>query len=169
MQNLSSLIAAASQGMQLVPEDPALTPQAKSKWNQFVDYLDKSGYKGNALLDDRNKGLGVRLMNQYKNINPSFDLNYEQVKQVQQELQDYRSKVVQDYKAGKVKIDGIKSPDEFMADLSPADGWLGSKTSSHKFPVAMLTKTDPTGTQTQNFNTDIAAYDAARTKALPKK
>ena len=51
----------------------------------------------------------------------------------------------------------MKSPDEIMAGLSPVDGWLGSQTSSHKYPVAMLTNNGVT----QNFGTNTAAYDAA--------
>ena len=146
---------------------PPLTPQQKQQWNQFVDYLEKSGYKGSPLLDNKSTALGGKLIEQYKSANPNFSLGYDNVKDVQQDLQNYRDSLVNQYKQGKAVVDGVKSPDEIMFGISPVDGWLGSKTSNWKFPVATMTSTTPKGTVVKDYGTDIAAYDAARYN--PKK
>lgn len=130
----------------------------RQEWNSFLDYLQKRGVKGNPALDNRDTGLGQKLMEEYRAQNPHFSLTYDQVPQVQQDLQDYRNSLVQQYKSGKAAVTpDIKSADDIMPDLSPADGWLGSKTSSHKYPVATLNNN---GT-VQNYGTNISAYDAA--------
>ena len=157
--NLQAAADMAQQG------GPPLTPQQKMQWNQFIDYLDKAGYKGSPLLDNKNTALGGKLIEQYKKANPDFSLGYDNVKDVQQELQDYRNNVVNQYNQGKAVVDGVKSADEIMAGLSPVDGWLGSKTSSWKFPVATTTSQTPQGTVKKDYGTDIAAYNAAMYKS----
>lgn len=156
-----NLALQAAADMAQGPPQPPLTPQQKAQWNSFLDYLEKIGYKGSPLLDNKNTALGAKLLDQYRGINPDFNLTYDNVKDVQQELQDYRNTLVNQFKQGKAVVDGVKSADEIMAGLSPVDGWLGSKTSSWRFPVATLTSTTPNGTTKKDFGTDLAAYDAA--------
>lgn len=136
---------------------PPLTPDQKNQWNNFVDYLDKAGYKGSPLLDDRNKTLGLNLIEQYRKANPSFTLTYENVKDVQEDLQTYRADMVNKFKTGKVVVDGVKSEDEIMPGLSAVDGWLGSKTSNWKFPTAVMASPN----KKSDFGVDLAAYEAA--------
>jgi hypothetical protein len=146
-------------------QKPPLTPQEKVQWNGFIDYLDKQGLRGSTALDNRDTGLGAKLMAQYQKVNPAFNLTYDRVGDVQQDLQDYRKQLIDKYKSGKAQADsGIKSPDEIMSGLSPVDGWLGSKTSSYKYPTAQATiqgkKTD--------YGVNTAAYDAAMYGAKSK-
>lgn len=150
---MSYVKAAAMQKQQ--PQ--SLNPNERAQWNAYIDYLEKKGMKGNPALDNRDTGLSQQLFNEYKAQNPSFSLTYDRVPAVQQDLQDYRGQLVNKWKANPTIIPGVKSADEIMSDLSPVDSWLGSKTSSHKYPVAMLNNN---GTQ-QNFGTDIDKYNAA--------
>lgn len=139
---------------------PPLNTQQKNDWNNFIDFVDKQGYKGNPVLDDRNKQLGLFLMQKYKSLNPKTSVTYQDVPRIQQELQDYRNTLVGQYKKGLVAPDeSVKTEADIMPNLSPVDGWLGSKTSSHKFPVAVATNAQG---QTQNFGTNVQAYDQAR-------
>lgn len=136
-----------------------LTNAQKMQWNQYIDFMDKQGMKGNPALDDRSKQLGEFYFNRFKALNPGTTLVYQDVPRVQQALQDYRQNLINQWKSGKMQADGVKSEADIMGGISPVDGWLGSKTSSYKFPVAVATNGD--GTQ-QNFGVNTQAYDAAR-------
>lgn len=145
---------------------PPLPTHKKEMWNNFIDYLDKTGNKGNALLDDRNENMGMQLMNAYKRQHPDFSLNYDDVKQVQQDLQDYRGALVNNWKNGTAKVNNVNNESDIMPGLSPVDGWLGKQTSSHKYPIATFTNSDKT---VKNYGTDTGAYDAAIALAKNKK
>lgn len=162
--NLAMQAAAMPAGM----NNPPLTPEQRQQWNDFIDYMDKSGYKGSPQLDNRNTSLGNSLIEQYRKTNPNFTLTYDNIRDVQQDLQDYRTTMVDKYKKGKVVVDGVKSEDDIMPGLSDVDGWLGSKTSSWKYPQATFTQKVPEGTLVKRFGTDIAAYEAA-TKRFRKE
>jgi hypothetical protein len=142
------------------PTPPPLTNQQKTDWNSFLDFTDKEGYKGNPILDDRSKQLGQYLMQKYRTLNPKATITYDDVPRVQQSLQDYRNQVVQKWRADH-SVMPVKSEDEIIPGLSDVDGWLGSKTSSHKFPVGGITNTDGS---IQQYGTNTAAYDAAIAK-----
>ena len=127
------------------PTNPApkqLTTQQMQDWNNFVSFLDTKGYKGHTDFDIKDKNLGQLAMDTYKKYNPNFSLSYSDVPAVQQGMQDVRNKFIGDFKNGKIKIqegqDAGKDYENFMPNLSPVDGWLGSKTSSHKFPQVYL-------------------------------
>lgn len=141
---------------------PPLSPQAKNDWNNFVDFMDKQGMRGNSALDDRDKNLGQFYFQKFKTMYPHTTLAYQDVPRVQQALQDYRTQSLADIKAGKIQLPGVKDPDkEYMSDLSPVDGWLGSKTSVHKFPVAVAQTIPQAGNkQVQNYGTDVDKFRA---------
>ena len=147
---------AAAAATQRIP----LTNDMKSQWNGLIDYLDKRGYKGSPDLDNRDTRLGERLMNEYKAQNPHFTLTYDQIPVIQQGLQDYRTEALKKIKSGGATVDGLKDDSEFMAGLSPSDGWLGSKTSSWKYPTATLAVNG----DTTKYGVNTAAYDAAIAK-----
>ncbi len=139
---------------------PPLTNDQKAQWNAYVDYLAKRGLKGNSALDNRDTGLGQKLMEEYRSQNPHFTLKYDQVPLIQQGFQDYRQQLINQWKKNPASSDA-KSENEIMGGISPVDGWLGSKTSSYKFPVAVLTNSDGT---VQDFGLNTGAYDAAIAK-----
>jgi len=149
---------------ELVPQQqptiPPLTPQQKAQFNSFIDFIEKEGYKGAPILDDKNQKIGQYLFQKYQSLNPNLSISYKDIPRVQQELQDYRTNLVNQWKNNPKLIPDAKSEDEIMQGLSPVDGWLGSKTTSHKFPIATGTVIAPNGQQTvQNYGTDIAAFD----------
>lgn len=139
--------------VQAQPQLQPLNNDERVQWNGFLDYLNKKGVQGSPMLDNRNTALGQQLMEEYRAQNPHFSLNYNQVPQVQNDLQNYRQGLVKQWQSNPKVAPGVKSADDIMGGISPVDGWLGSKTSSYRYPVAALNN--------QNFGTDVAKYDAA--------
>jgi len=133
-----------------------LTTEQRAQWNAYIDYLQAKGMKGNPALDNRDTKLSQQMFDSYKAQNPHFTLTYDQVPQVQKDLLDYRAQLVNKWKANPAVVPDAKTEEDIMPDLSPADGWLGSKTSSHKYPVAQLNQT--------SYGTNLNAYDAAIAK-----
>lgn len=148
-----------------VAQPAQLSTDQKGQWNSYVDYLEKRGYKGNTQLDNRDTNLGQRLLNEYKAQNPHFTLTYEQIPVIQQGIQNVRNDFINRWKKG-AQVEGVKTADDIMSNVSPVDGWLGSKTSSYKFPVADITHTN---NAVANYGNDIASYDAAVAAIKSKK
>jgi hypothetical protein len=138
-----------------IPAKP-LTNEEKGVWNEFVDYLDKQGYKGSTALDNRNMALGQNLLNKFNSVRSGAKINYEDISRIQSELQDYRAQLVDKWKKGLAQSDQVKTENDIMPGLSKVDNWLGSKTSSYKFPTAVLKSSDGS---VQNFGTDVNKYD----------
>ena len=135
-----------------------LTPEQKSNWNRFVDFVAMQKMANSPLLDQRNKKVGMMLLNKYNMANPQYQVSPDFIPHVQQDLHDYRDQLVANWKAGKAQVDGVKSEADIMPGLSPVDGWPGSKTLSHKFPVAVVV--DPkTNAVVKDYGTDINAFD----------
>lgn len=135
-----------------------LTNDQKVHWNNFVDYLQKTGYKGSKALDNRNMAMGENLLAKFNQMNPGSQIRYEDVPMVQSELQKYRQDLVNRWKSGKAEgTPDIKTEDDIMPGISQVDGWLGSKTSSYKFPTAVVTQSD--GNKV-NYGVDTKLYDA---------
>jgi len=143
---------------------PGLTPLQRAHWNMFVDYLDKQGVKGSPLLDQRDKNLGQYYFQKFASTNPGLSITYNDVPKIQQELQDYRANLINQWKAGKIQGDGIKTEDDIMPNLSGVDGWLGSKTSSYKYPTASATVTQNGKTTKVDYGTNTEAFDNANLK-----
>jgi hypothetical protein len=145
-----------------------LTPGQKEHWNRFVDYLERNGYKGNPKLDNRNMAFGQNLLERFNQSDPKNAISYQDIARVQHEFQQTRAQTIDAYRKNPKAFEGVKNEDEIMANISPVDGWLGSKTSSHKFPVAILA-TDIQGKRdTTNFGTDINAMEKTAQNFKPQ-
>jgi hypothetical protein len=145
-----------------MPTQP-LTPEQKANWNRFIDFVAAQKMTGSPLLDQRNKQVGMSLLQKFNYANPKYALPTDIVPVVQQNLQDYRTNLVNQYKAGKIAASpDIKSEADIMAHISPVDGWPGTRTLSSKFPVAKDTKTTPTSTTVTDYGTDVDAFDKSR-------
>lgn len=137
-------------------EEKKLTPAQKSSWNKFIGFVEANNMKGNPILDQRNKQVGLSLLQRFNLANPKDALPTDIVPRVQQELQDYRTNLVNQWKAGRVApIEGVKTEDDIMPNLSKVDSWPGSKTLSSRFPTAVLTNLD--GSK-KDYGTDIESY-----------
>lgn len=128
-----------------MPQDPTpkrLTTNQMSHWNDFVDFLEKKGYRGSREFDNKDKNMGKMAIDAYKKLNPDFSISYDDIPSVQQGIQDVRNYSIAQLKSGKATLkeglDAGKDYENFMPNLSPTDGWLGSKTSFHTFPKAFL-------------------------------
>jgi hypothetical protein len=108
----------------------------------------------------------MKLLQGFNLSNPDSALPMDIVPMVQSELQDYRNESLQKIKAGKAVFDGKE--EEFMSNLSPVDGWPGTKTLSAKFPVATATKTTPVGTTVKDYGTDTEKFDRENSVASNK-
>lgn len=142
------------------PTPPAkLTPEQKTNWNKFIDFVNTQKMAGSLLLDQRNKQVGMGLLQKFNFANPQNALDLGIVPKVQQELQDYRANIVNQWKSNPQTIPDAKSENEIMPNLSPVDGWPGSKTLSKKFPTAQMTIQTPQGSTVQNYGTDTDKFD----------
>lgn len=145
---------------------PKLTPDQKNRWNRFVDYVATQKMAGHPSLDQRNKQVGMKLLQSFNMANPDAALPVDVVPIVQQELNDYRNESLQKIKTGKAVFDGKE--EDFMPGLSQVDGWPGTKTLSSRFPVATATSTNQTGTKVKDYGTDTEKYDRERGLAKNK-
>lgn len=119
---------------------PKLTPKEKENWNKFIDFVSMQKMGNNPILNQRNKQVGMGLIQKFNYSNPDVALSPDIVPRVQQEIQDYRNNLIQQWKAGKLQPSTpIKDESEIMPDVSPVDGWPGTKTLSYKFPTATVT------------------------------
>lgn len=137
---------------------PKLTPQQKDNWNKFIDFVALQKMTGNPILDQRNKQVGMSLLQKFNMSNPSNALPVDIVPTVQQNLQDYRNDIINQWKAKKIVADDVKSEDEIMPGISAVDGWPGTKTLATKFPKASVT----TNGNKKDYGTDTDAYEKAQ-------
>lgn len=144
------------------PGDPApakaLDPSIRPEWNNFIDFVDKKGMRGNPQLDDKDKGLGKQLMAEYLKLNPQSKLSYDLVPAIQQDMQNVRNIGLKNIHDNNLKVPGVAKDDDYMANISAVDGWLGSKTSDHKFPTAIQTDNINGKTTQTNYGTNIEDY-----------
>lgn len=146
---------------------PKLTPAQRSQWNQFIDFVEMQKMAGNPALDQRNKNVGLMLLNKFNMANPKMQITPDIIPVVQQEIQDYRNAALQKIKAGQAAYDGKE--EDFMPNLSVVDGWPGTKTLSTRFPGATLTVATPTGTTTKSYGQDTESYDRDMARNKPQK
>ncbi len=151
-------------GLPTPKKTQALTPEQRQRWNDFTDFVEKQNMKGNPQLDQRNKQIGMGLLQKFNMAYPDKALPVTIIPQVQQELQDHRTKMVTAYRAGQQFTPDVKSEDDIMKNISLVDGWPGTKTLASKFPIAIAHRTDEKGTTTKNYGTDLAAFEAAQKK-----
>lgn len=137
-----------------------LTPEEKGKWNKFIDFVGANKMTGSPLLDQRNKSIGMGLLQKFNMSNPKDALPLDVVPRVQADLQDYRTNLVNQWKAGKISPNAdVKTEADVMPGISPVDGWPGTKTLSSKFPTASVTITTPVSKTVKDYGTDTESYD----------
>ena len=105
-------------------------------WNDYVDWLEMKGLKGDEKLD-RN-GLGVEMITQYRIEHPETTVSNETVGNIQEEFAKYRTWVLDQIKQGKAAFAPGVTEETFMTNLSKSDHYAGQLTTMKKFPLAYL-------------------------------
>src|SRR5882672_10358025 len=74
------------------PDKPAppngykpLSVQQRKDWNDFLDYMDKSGVGGKPELDKRDQTLGLQYLDKYRQMNPKTTVTKDIIPSVQYE------------------------------------------------------------------------------------
>ncbi len=123
------------------------TPQQRTEWNGFLDYLDKQGVAGKPDLDQA--GAGLKYFQQYKKANPTISLTPEHVQNIQYEQYQLR-KGDQFGSLNKMQLDHLRSglaPAYLNRPVSDVNGQINSATSKLYYPAG------------QSYGTDIEHYD----------
>jgi len=126
-----TMLKVSKSGGDPTPSTP-LTPQQMMEWNSLLDHIKSRGFEGSEKLD-HDKTLGQSLFNEWKAKNPGATIDYNAVKTVQGEMQKLRDQA-QGFAARK----NDPNAKNIMANVSPVDGFLGSKTSQFRFPNMVL-------------------------------
>lgn len=113
----------------------------RNAWNLYVQWLDKKGLKGNTQLDTNN--MGNNLLAQYIKENPTTPLKLELIKPIQQDFINLRNYALNRIKQGKDYFQQGVNEENFMQNLSDADNYAGSKTTSHTFPLEYMKTVEP--------------------------
>ena len=133
------------------------TPQQRSNWNQFLDYLEKKGVGGSKDLDARDKSLGKKLLDEYNKANPDKAVSEEFIPIAQHESYLIRKKgqfAGMDEKQAKYAFHNL--PEKFRnKEISPVDSWLGSVTSRQYYPT--FERVSSSGPK-QQFGTSFEDY-----------
>ena len=114
-----------------------LSVQQRKDWNNFLDYLDKSGVGGSPELDKRDQSLGLKYLEQYRQANPQTTVNKDVIPLVQYE-QNLLRKGNQFPGLKPEELAYIKkglSPAYLNRPTSDVDSWLGSLTSKSYYPT----------------------------------
>lgn len=127
------------------PEKPApptgykpLSVQQRKDWNDFLDYMEKSGIGGKPELDRRDQFLGLQYLDRYRQMNPKTTVTKDIIPFVQYEQNLLRKGT---------EFPGLKpeelaymrkniNPAYFQRPTSNVDSWLGSLTSRSYYPTA---------------------------------
>lgn len=113
-----------------------VTDTLRRDWNDYVDWLEMKGLKGDATLD-RN-GLGVEMIAQYRTEHPETTVSNETINLIQEEFSNYRAWALDQIKQGKAAFAPGVTAETFMINLSENDNYAGQLTTMKKFPLAYL-------------------------------
>lgn len=127
----------------------SMTDQLRQDWNDYVDWLEKKGLKGDTSLDEGD--LGLKMIEEYRSEHPETTVSNETVGRIQEEFENYKQWVVDQVKQGKAAFAPGVTEESFMKNLSDKDGYAGSLTTAKKFPAAYLQKTVGGATRTVKY------------------
>ncbi|MEO9210787.1 MAG: hypothetical protein ABI208_06800 [Ginsengibacter sp.] len=124
--------------MPVTPQS-TMSSDTMNRWNQFIAYAKQKGYSGMPQLD-HDENLRQKVFKEYNAAHPNSQVDYSMVKDVQNEIQNYKQKALQAIKGGSASLSDGANQNNFMSGISPVDGIFGSKTSSWQFPSAYMNK-----------------------------
>ena len=120
-----------------MPVTPSMDAATMEKWNKLIEFAKKKGYSGLSDLD-HNDSLRQKVFKEYNASNPENKVDYSIVKNVQNEIENYKQKALQAIDNGKGAFDKGTNKSNFMSGISKVDGIFGSKTSSWQFPKSYM-------------------------------
>ena len=128
---------------QNVPQSTTITPQMRTQWNQFIDWVSQNYPNG-----IRNNGADptAKLVTLYKTANPSSVITPTNVIDFQKDIISYNEK-------WKSLQDAYKPQGNTLSVTSPTDNRIGLITSQMRYPEVSI---NVNGKMT-NFGTDIDA------------
>jgi hypothetical protein len=75
-----------------------LSPEKMEEWNQFVDYVEKRGFRGDASLDKEDKG--NLLFEEWRKLNPKVTITKADMPSVRKSMLRLREDAMEDIKKG---------------------------------------------------------------------
>lgn len=135
------------------------TPQQRTEWNGFLDYLDKQGVAGKADLDK--PGAGLQYFQQYKKANPDVSITPDHIQNIQYEQQQLRNGGTLGNLGGQ-QMDYLRqgmSEAYLNKPVPAATGQIDRATSGLYYPTAKTADTD--------HGTDIEGYYNAKVGLAP--
>lgn len=135
------------------------TPQQRTEWNGFLDYLGKQGVTGKPGLDA--PGAGLKYFQQYKKANPDISITADHIPAIQYEQQQIRNGGTIG-NLGSSQMDYLRQglPDSYLnKPVAAATGQIDSATSGLYYPTAKTADTD--------HGTDIEGYYNAKVGLAP--
>lgn len=96
---LTNYLLAAKNGSDTGDDEP--TPQVTSnhlnRWNKLIQFAKDKGYAGNPMLD-HDTNLRKKIFDEYNKANPNDAIPETMVKPIQNEIQAYKQKALNDIK-----------------------------------------------------------------------
>lgn len=119
-------------------DEPEITADHMRKWNKLIDFAKEKGYSGNRDLD-HDPILRKKVFDEYNKANPNDSIPMTMVLPIQNEIQKYKAKTLEEIKGNMAKGINQLAPgstvENFMKDISQVDGIFGQYTSKWKFPL----------------------------------
>lgn len=132
---LVSYYTPLTKGLFTGEKEQPMSPDAMRRWNKLIDFAKRKGYAGRQELD-HDENLRKQIFQEYNKENPNDAVPIEIVKQVQNEIQTYKSNALKNIAANPDSYKG--KPNNFMPTISQVDGIFGQKTSQWAFPEAYM-------------------------------
>lgn len=130
---------------------PKIDNNIRQAWNDYVDWLQTKGLKGNPALDHND--LSFKMIDQYRQEHPDTPISKDMITPIQQEFSNYRQYMLNQIKSGKGSFAKGVTADNFMPALSQVDGIAGQRTTSYKFPSGYMHDMDNGTTKNVGFMT----------------
>ena len=140
---------------------PKVDNKLRKDWNDFLDHLDKKGFRGKEELDYGE--MGNKLLDEYLATNKTTSITKDKVPVIRKELFNYRNWVLDQAKQGKTQLEEGVTEENFMRHIveneaSEKPDYVGSRFTKTKFPDAYL-KTFVDGQMVKKENTGFATIN----------
>lgn len=134
-------------------KQPVIDNNVRAAWNDYVGWLRQKGIAGHPELDKN--GLGHSMLDQYLRENQGSYLSKDMIPAIQSDFQNLKAYSLDQVKKGKASFAEGVNEQNFMQNLSDADGYPGQFTTSHIYPREYMNYLDeqnkPIKTEDKDF------------------